>query len=352
MVKYAVGIVGCGGIASSHVQGWLETGSAEIAAVADIDLARAEALAGKFNVKRFYKDYVEMFKKEHLDFISICTWAQTHAEITVRAAESGVKGILCEKPMAVSLGEANMMVEVCDRYGVKLAIRHQRRFHPVHLSVRKFLADGKLGKPLLAHGRAADGLLNNGSHLINTVRFWLGDPEPEWVIGQVERKTDRYERGIPIEDLCMGLISFRDGVKLLIEMDTPITRKLAWFQVTLECTDGLLTVTDEEAKVLSSDGWSKLKPLEDRTTEFSQLIDWVEGRVDTHRSSGYQSRIDMEVMMAIYESSRLRSLIRMPLKTLENPLFTMIKSGELPVEKPGRYDIRLPREMWDTLKPP
>lgn len=352
MVKNAVGIIGCGGIASSHIQGWLDTGSAEIVAVADIDLARAEALAGRFSVGRFYRDYLEMLKAESLDFVSICTWAQTHAEITVKAAESGVKGILCEKPMAVSLGEANMMVEACDKHGVKLAIRHQRRFHPVHLSVKEFLSEGRLGKPLLAHGRREDGLLNNGSHMINTVRFWLGDPEPDWVMGLVERKTDRYERGIPIEDLCVGLVSFKDGVKLLIEMDTPITYKLEWFYVVLECTEGLLIATDEEAKVLSSEGWSKLRPVEDKTSEFSQLIDWVEGKADTHRSSGYQSRIDMGIMMAIYESSRSRSLIRMPLKTLENPLFTMIKSGELPVEKPGRYDIRLPREMWNLLKPP
>jgi predicted dehydrogenase len=352
MVKYAVGIIGCGGIASSHVQGWLDTGRAEIVAVADIDLAKAEALAGKFGVKRFYGDYVEMLKRESLDFVSICTWAQTHAEVTVKAAEASVKGILCEKPMAVSLGEANMMVKICDKHGVKLAIRHQRRFHPIHISVKNFISEGKIGRPLLAHGRREDGLLNNGSHMINTVRFWLGDPEPDWVIGQVERKTDRYERGIPIEDLCIGLVSFKDGAKLLIEMDTPITHKLEWFHVVLECTDGLLIVTDEEAKVLSSNGWSKLKPVEDKTTEFSQLIDWVEGKVSMHRSSGYQSRIDMEIMMAIYQSSRSRSLIRMPLKILENPLFTMIKSGELPVEKPGKYDIRLPKELWGLLKIP
>ncbi|MEM2239512.1 MAG: Gfo/Idh/MocA family oxidoreductase [Candidatus Bathyarchaeia archaeon] len=352
VAKYTVGIVGCGGIASSHIQGWLSTGSAEVVAVADIDLARAETLAGKFGIRRFYRDYVEMFKNEDLDFVSVCTWAQTHAEITVKAAESDVKGVLCEKPMAVSLSEANTMVEACDKYGVKLAVRHQRRFHPVHLSVKGFLSKGILGRPILAHGRREDGLLNNGSHLVNTVRFWLGDPEPEWVIGQIERKTDRYERGIPIEDRCVGLVSFKDGVKLLIEVDTPITHKLEWFHVILECTEGLLVATDEEAKVLSSEGWDKLKPLEDKTTEFSQLIDWVEGKVSMHRSSGYQSRIDMEIMMAIYESSRSRSLIRMPLQTLENPLFAMIKSGELPVEKPGRYDIRLPKEFWSLLKPP
>ena len=352
MSKYSVGVVGCGGIAPSHIRGWLDTGSAEVVAVADIDLARAKALADRFGVERFYGDYTEMLREESLDLVSICTWAQTHAEITVRAAENGVKGILCEKPMAVSLGEADEMVETCDKYGVKLAVRYQRRFHPVHLSVRKLISEGSIGRPMLAHGRREDGLLNNGSHMINTVRFWLGDPEPDWVIGQVERKTDRYERGIPIEDLCMGLVAFKDGTKLLIESDTPVSSRLEWFQVVLECSDGLVFVTDREARVLSSDGWFKLEPVKDEATEFSQLIDWVEGKVDSHRSSGYQARIDIEIMMAIYESSRTRSLVRMPLETSENPLFMMIREGKLPVLKPGRYDIRLPKELWGLLKPP
>ncbi len=144
MVKYAVGIVGCGGIASSHVQGWLTTGRAEIVAVADIDLAKAEALASKFGVKRFYGDYVEMLKRESLDFVSICTWAQTHVEITVKAAEACVKGILCEKPMAVSLGEANMMVEICDKHGVKLAIRHHVDFIQFTYLLKTSFQKGKL----------------------------------------------------------------------------------------------------------------------------------------------------------------------------------------------------------------
>ncbi|MCD6464940.1 Gfo/Idh/MocA family oxidoreductase [Candidatus Bathyarchaeota archaeon] len=345
MPKYSVGIIGCGGIAPSHIRGWLNTGSAEMTAVADINPAKAKALAEKFGVKKSYSDYVEMLREESLDFVSICTWAQTHAGITVKAAENGVKGILCEKPMATSLGEADAMIKACNKHNVKLAIRFQRRFHPIHLSVRKFISEGFIGEPLFVHGRSEDGLLNNGSHIVNTVRFWLGDPEPEWVIGQVERKTDRYERGAPIEDLCMSLIGFKDGVKLLLESDTPIPPRLRLFRTVVECTEGLIYVTDREAKVLSNEGWINLKPIKDEATEFSQLIDWVEGKINTHRSSGYQARIDMEIMMAIYESSRTRSLIHMPLKTLENPLYLMIKEGKLPVLKPGRYDIRLPKDL-------
>ena len=111
MSKYSVGIIGCGGIASSHIRGWLNTGSAEVTAVADINPAKAKTLAEKFSVKKSYSDYVEILREESLDFVSICTWAQTHAEITVKAAENGVKGILCEKPMATSLGEADAMIE-------------------------------------------------------------------------------------------------------------------------------------------------------------------------------------------------------------------------------------------------
>ena len=80
MPKYSVGIIGCGGIAPSHIRGWLNTGSAEVTAVADINPAKAKALAEKFGVKKSYSDYVEMLREKSLDFVSICTWAQTTLE--------------------------------------------------------------------------------------------------------------------------------------------------------------------------------------------------------------------------------------------------------------------------------
>ena len=153
-----------------------------------------------------------MMTREDLDIISICTWPSSHAEITIEAVKLGVKGILCEKPMCLSLAKADAMIRACEENGVKLAIGHQHRFDPQNVLARELVKDEVIGKPYLVVCRTRDGLLNNGTHYIDLMRYWLGDPKTEWVIGQVERKTDRFEnrfeRGSPIEDLCMGFICF------------------------------------------------------------------------------------------------------------------------------------------------
>jgi len=73
-----------------------------------------------------------------------------------------------------------------------------------------------------------------------------------------------------------------------------------------------------------------------------ELIDWMEGKVDEHRSSGRQARYTIEIMMAIYESLRINNVVNMPLETRESPLDLMIEDGTLVVTKEGRYDIRKP----------
>ena len=77
-----------------------------------------------------------------------------------------------------------------------------------------------------------------------------------------------------------------------------------------------------------------------KTNQFQALIDWMEGKTADHRSSGRQARYTMEIMMAIYESLRIKNVITMPLETKESPLELMIEDGTLPVLEEGRYDIR------------
>jgi len=339
--KYRAGIIGCGGIAWSHARAYQEYGKVNLVAAADISPEALEKFADQFSVSTKYADYKEMLKKEDLDLVSVCTWQGTHAEITIAAAERGVKGILCEKPMAVNLGEADAMIEACDRSGTKLVVCHQHRFDAINMEARKLLQEGVIGQPTMIFRRTRDGLLNSGTHAIDGVRYILSDPETEWVIGQVERRTDRYERRCRIEDLCMGLICFSGGTRFVIESDMPGPELSAPL---IYGTEGMLTASDGRLLLLNDKelGWQEIKPPEEGTTQLAELIAWIEGRIQEHRGSGRQARYTMEIMMAIYESLRIKGLVRMPLKTKESPLEMMINYGTLPVEKPGKYDIRVP----------
>src|SRR5262245_17110496 len=215
-MAYRAGIIGCGSIAAAHARGYEGVPAIELVAVADpVERAR-RGLQEQFGIARGYADADEMLRAEGLDLVSICLWHPLHAEFTALAARHRPKAILCEKPMATCLAEADAMVGACEANGVKLAIGHQRRFNRSWTRARELLAEGAIGAPLLVTVETGDGLLNCGTHVVDAIRYLLGDPETEWVTGAVERDTDRWERGIRIEDAGMGLVRFRGGAQALI----------------------------------------------------------------------------------------------------------------------------------------
>src|SRR5436190_21803626 len=209
--RYRVAIIGCGNIARNHARAWHSIHErAEIAAIADTnEEALAEAGdAWRVPADHAYADFREMLDRERPDIVSVCTWTHLHAPATIAAAARKPKVILCEKPMATSLGEADAMLTACRRNGVKLAVGHMRRFFPAWTQARQLIAEGAIGNPVHVWSAVSEGVLNWGTHLIDGVRYVLGDPPAQWVMGAVTRETDRYERGLRIEDTLLGLVQF------------------------------------------------------------------------------------------------------------------------------------------------
>jgi UDP-N-acetyl-2-amino-2-deoxyglucuronate dehydrogenase len=338
--KYRVGIIGTGGIARTHTRGYQSLDSAEVVAGADVSQTALDKFSAELGVPGKYTDYREMLKKEDLDIVSVCTWAGMHSEATVAAAQAGVKAILCEKPMAVSLGGADAMLQACEQSGTKLAIGHHHRFNAANTEARRLIAAGAIGQPTLIHSRSGGGLTNNGTHAIDRMRYWLSDPAAEWVIGQVERRTDRYERAEPIEDLCAGIIGFAGGARGILESDLPATDAPDVGSL-IYGTEGMLKTSGSSLSVQNAEGagWRELDVPGD-TNQFVELIGWIEGK-NSHRNEAKNGHAVVEIMMAIYESVRTKGLVQLPFETKASPLVMMIENGTLPVEKPGRYDIRL-----------
>jgi len=338
---YQVGIIGCGGMGGSHANAYAGNSRTEVVATMDMFEESAKALAEKHSATP-YTDYNEMFQKEDLDIVSITTWQSVRAEITIAAANSGIKGIFGEKPMCANVGEANDMLEACEKNGVKMAIGHQRRFSAQNTEARRLIQEGAIGQPQIMIRRDGLGLLNRGTHEIDEMRYILGDPMPLWVIGQASRKTDKWERRVRCEDLCMGEICFEGGIRGIYESDLPEpgVRGDAVYG-----SDGQLKRGEGGAILLLNDkvaGWQEIQPREGGGNQFQEFVDWLDGKIEEHRSSGKQAAITMELLMAIYESLRIKDVVMMPLKTRENPLDLMVEDGTLPVLKPGRYDIRAP----------
>ena len=341
---YRVGVVGCGGMGRSHTGAWTDHPAAEVVAAADINETLLQNLAEQFSIPEVFTDYNEMFSKMDLDIVSIPTWQGVRAEITVAAANAGIKGIIGEKPMAASMGGANDMIEACERNGAKLVIGHQGRFNAANTEIRRLVADGAIGAPTIVYTRAKPmaGLLNTGTHAIDGWRYTLSDPETLWVIGQTARESDRWERRSRCEDLCMGLACFEGGTRGIYEGDLPDP---GVEMPRVYGTDGQIT-TGENGSILlqnsKASGWQQIQPEPAETDQYQEMLDWMEGRIAEHRSTGRQARYTLEIMLAIYESLRIKNVVTMPLETRESPLELMVADGTLPVLEEGRYDIRKP----------
>jgi UDP-N-acetyl-2-amino-2-deoxyglucuronate dehydrogenase len=347
---YKVAIVGCGGIGNSHMEGYNLLDNVEVIAAVDPNPYARQTYLGMYDIPKGYKSIEDMLKFESPDIVSVSTWHLLHPAPTIAAAKAGVPGVICEKPMAIGMAAADSMVDACEASGTKLVISHQRRFTPGWGKARELVAEGAIGKPVFAKNRVAEGLANWGTHSIDGTRFVLGDPMPDWVMGGVERKTDRHERDTPIEDACIGFVHFDSGVELLIESD--LEREGAgagFFQI--QGTEGMLDVKETNLRLFNAttNGWKDIdldlqegqKAIggETNAAQVKELIAWLEGGPE-HRGSGKQARVTVEIMMAMYESARQHSRIPLPMQEKAYPLEKMIEEGKLPVEIEGYYDIR------------
>src|SRR5207245_639340 len=114
---YRAAIIGCGSIATHHARGYQGVPEIELVAVADpVERARS-AFQQTFGVERGYADAADMLRAERPDIVSVCLWHPLHAEFTVAAAQHRPRVILCEKPMATCLAEADAMIGACDAHG-------------------------------------------------------------------------------------------------------------------------------------------------------------------------------------------------------------------------------------------
>ncbi|MDP6360797.1 MAG: Gfo/Idh/MocA family oxidoreductase, partial [Planctomycetota bacterium] len=121
-------------LGGSHAAAYHQHPNTELVAICDL---REDALQQAKEVwsdvwpdLRLYTDYREMYEKEQPELVSVATSDHVHADMTVAAAECGAKGVLCEKPIATTLEDADRMIAACEAKGIPLSIDHTRRWHP------------------------------------------------------------------------------------------------------------------------------------------------------------------------------------------------------------------------------
>ncbi len=318
------GVIGCGRIgcgfdddprrqyASTHARAYLRTEGIELAALCDTDEEKLERYGTKFNVRGRYVDYREMLERERLDAVSICTLSNSHLEIARAAAEAGVRGIFCEKPIAESLSAADEMIRLCAEHEVTLMIGHQRRFDEKHQCLAAFVRDGGLGRVQQGTCYYTAGITNTGTHLFDLLRLYLGDVS--WVCGNLSANTCVNAADPNID----GWIGFTNGVAVAIQAMDAAAYTI--FEITLLGTERRLrlgshgsSVEFEEAAASERfSGYRELfpaaPPVESKSIQellmcgVAHLIDCVEKRAKP-MSSGEDGRAALEIVCALSQSA-------------------------------------------------
>ncbi len=193
-----------------------------LAAVCSRDLARAEEYLRTFGFEQAYDTYADVLADNNVDVVYLATPNYLHAEQTIQAAQAG-KHVLVEKPMALSVAEAQAMLKACQAGGVKLGIGFHLRHHPAHREVRHLLATGQVGQPQLvqlqwvrANPRregwwqdpaqvGAYITMARGVHLLDLLCY-LTSRSPRQVVAM----TDGQRQDRPLEETALALVRF-DG---------------------------------------------------------------------------------------------------------------------------------------------
>jgi predicted dehydrogenase len=198
---YPAAIIGCGRMAGSiddevrellsvifpysHAGTYQACAKTALVAAAEVVDERLDAFCVRWGIPRGYRDYRELIEQERPEIISVTTRPGSHREIVVFAAEHGVKGIWCEKPLCCSMEEADAMVEACEANGTKLNLGVNRRYSPLYRAIRDLVAEGVVGDlhAVICHGGGS--ALWSHSHASDLMLLLAGDPAVDFVQGTV-----------------------------------------------------------------------------------------------------------------------------------------------------------------------
>jgi predicted dehydrogenase len=228
-------IIGCGRIAPRHAAALRDlraSDNLELVACCDLVASRAQHLTAEYGGQP-HTDYMDVLDREDVDVVSICVPAGLHARIGMDAARAG-KHVLVEKPIALTLADADALIDACAKAGVTLGVVLQNRFNPPMRDLRALVDSGRLGRLLLGaatvrwfrpqsyyedgwHGTLAmDGgaLMNQSIHHIDALQWLMGD------VRSVFAYTATLNHVMEAEDVGVAVLRFTSGALATIEGST------------------------------------------------------------------------------------------------------------------------------------
>ncbi|MCM3761876.1 Gfo/Idh/MocA family oxidoreductase [Alkalihalobacillus oceani] len=361
-MKRGIGLIGCGRMTQKHIETIGRLEDAYIAAISDISMERMkvvhdELLAQNRVTTRFamYQNYQELLANPDVDLVVIATTSGTHSAIA-KDCLLAKKHTIVEKPLALSLDESRRLNQLAEKVEKSLFVCHQMRHRPILFTIKELIDSGALGRLHLAvvmmeiqrsdsYYQAAkwrgtwdqDGgmLVNQGIHLVDLMLWYMG--EAQEIFGDLHKVNQRKET----EDIALGMIKFSNGGRGLIQANTVTQPANLGYSIRLFGDEGTIIVSGKNFDHLERfeiKGQEKLTGqldqfLEDRSEQlrmYNHILAELAGKRDQLTVSGKEAEKALELIFALYESSRQKRPVSLPLHTFATK---NMKEGEAAHEK-------------------
>lgn len=345
-MRYA--LIGCGRISTNHIKAALNN-KLEIVAVCDVVPENMESVLKNNGVDtdqsiKRYEDYKKMIEENDLDLVSIATESGLHGQIALYCIEHHIN-VIIEKPMAMSLEEADKIIDLANKAGVKVSACHQNRFNIAVQKMRKALESGRFGR--LSHGSIHvrwnrnrdyyeqapwrgtwknDGgaLMNQCIHGIDLLRWMMGD-EVESVYGVTKQQFHTF---LEAEDIGIAVVKFKNGAVATIEGTTNVYPQNLEETLYLFGENGTVKLGGKSTNNI--DVWEfadetqediQNKGLEEQTSNvygnghtslFADVIDAINNDRQPYVDA-YAGRRALEMILAIYKSQKTGQVVKFPL---------------------------------------
>ncbi|WP_199617377.1 Gfo/Idh/MocA family protein [Paenibacillus alkalitolerans] len=345
MSKLKIAVIGAGSISDLHLQAYEKNPEVEIYAICDLNEARAKEKADKYGASKVFTDYRELLAQPEIHAVSVCTWNNSHAAISIAALDAG-KHVLCEKPLCQTVEEALEVEKAVRRSGRLLQVGFVRRYSSNTQVLKQFIDQGELGDIYYAKAsclrrlgnpggwfsdkdRSGGGpVIDLGVHIIDVCWYLMGRPKVKSVSANAYNKlgnrsnirnlsfykaADYDAARNDVEDMANAVIRFENGASLMIDVSFTLHAKQDELYVKLygdrggaELEPELQLVSEKYDTILNVSPQVDHKSFDFMgafSNEINHFIDSSLGRKET--LSPVEDGVElMKILCAIYESAR------------------------------------------------
>ncbi|MBC5636356.1 Gfo/Idh/MocA family oxidoreductase [Ornithinibacillus hominis] len=344
-MKYTVGLIGCGYIANRHIDTISKIKALDLVAVSDIDESKMDSIMQEYRQLTeqrkeilAYKKYEDLLEDERIDIVIIATVSSLHADMAIQALLHH-KHVVLEKPLALSIDDANTIAEVSSIVGKRVLVCHQLRYRPVMSRIKELIEQGALGE--LYFGVASmrinrssqyynsawkgtwekDGgmLLNQGVHLIDLLIWFMGDVQ--MVTGEIDRKLDVKST----EDIALGILTFENGAKGIIEANTITLPNNLGYYLTVFGEKGTISIGGPSFNILercylpnpfdTEELKTLLKDNNEHVYMYQHFIDALEKEDEVLLGNEKEAMRSLMTIFALYESAREDKKVSLPIRS-------------------------------------